>query len=85
MSTRLRIVLIAGCAVLAVLHGGRTGAVLAQGLGGPYREAVPAAPVEDPRAEPARGPWVGQAATSRASDVALRELAPFLEGQGRGL
>jgi len=82
VSGRVRIVLIAGCALIAALNGERTGAVLAQGLEGPYADAGPI----EAEAELGLGTLpTGPLLTSRGSEAALRELEPFLRGQGRGL
>jgi hypothetical protein len=70
--------------VIAALQGGQGGEVLAQGLEGPYEDRDVNTREGAGDAAAARAP-AGPLLNTRGSEVALRELEPFLLGQGRGL
>jgi hypothetical protein len=89
LSGRLRICLIAGCALLSALHAGEARATLAQGLWGGYDDVSVGVPARASGSEQADGASASvdrsKTGSNESSGVALRELEPFLSGLGVGL
>ena len=86
MSNRLRLALIAGCALVAGLYGPSAGRVLAEGVGGPYAPAAAAHRAKSASgslgaASSASGSRFGRPGPLAAAPHFLDPLPPELSGR----